>query len=91
MFIVFGSISTKTTVAPLNTNASAVETNVYDGIITSSPSLISHKRAAISVACVHDVVRSALAVFVFSSSHALHFLVNSPSPQIFLFSTAFLI
>jgi len=57
----------------------------------TSPSLISHKRAAISVACVHDVVRSALAVFVFSSSHALHFLVNSPSPQIFLFSTAFLI
>ena len=82
MFIVSGRISTKTAFAPRRTNASAVDTNVYDGIITSSPGCISAKIAAISVACVHDVVNKAFLVPVVFSIHSEHFFVNSPSPQI---------
>ena len=50
MFIVLGSISTKTIFAPLKTNGFTVETNVNEGAITSSPSFISANIAAISVA-----------------------------------------
>ena len=37
IFIVSGRISTNFTLAPRNTKASAVDTKVYDGMITSSP------------------------------------------------------
>ena len=57
--------------------------------MTSSPGLISARRAAISVACVQEVVRRAFAVPVWSSIHLLHFLVNSPSPLILWFWIAF--
>ena len=46
--MVSGRISTNTIRAPLCTKASAVETNVYDGMMTSSPGWISLRNAAIS-------------------------------------------
>ena len=55
----FGSsprLSTNTIVAPWRTNASALETNVYDGTITSSPGPTPVRMAAISSASVHEVV-----------------------------------
>ena len=55
--MVSGRMSTNTTVAPLSTKASAVDTKVNDGKITSSPGIISHKIAAISVAWVQLVVK----------------------------------
>ena len=76
-------MSTKTIVAPLCTNASAVETNVYEGIITSSPGLISANIAAISNACVQEVVNKTLLALNFSSIQILQLFVKRPSPQIF--------
>ena len=49
-------MSTKTGTAPRSTKALAVETNVNDGMITSSPSARSSSMAAISSACVQEVV-----------------------------------
>ena len=43
-------------VAPWRTNASAVETKVYEGTITSSPGPTPVRIAAISSASVHEVV-----------------------------------
>ena len=61
MFNVSGRMSTKTGRAPRSTKALTVETNVNDGTITSSPGRMSKRRAAISNACVQEVVRSAFA------------------------------
>ena len=55
MFSVSGRMSTNTGVAPRSTNALAVETNVNDGMITSSPGPMSSSSAAISSAAVHEV------------------------------------
>ncbi len=52
--------------------------------MTSSPLSILHSNAAISRACVQEVVSNAFCVFVFSSIQLLHFFVKSPSPHIFL-------
>ena len=51
--------------------------------MTSSPALISHRIAASSVACVHDVVSRTPAESVFSFIQLLHICVYLPSPQIF--------
>ena len=48
--------SANTTFAPSRKKAKAVDTNVYDGIITSSPACKSHSIAHISNASVPDVV-----------------------------------
>src|SRR5262245_33874692 len=53
-FSVSGRMSTNTGRAPERTNAFAVETNVYEGMITSSPGCTSHRSAAISSPAVHD-------------------------------------
>ena len=58
-FSVSGRMSANTGRAPRRTNAFAVETNVKAGTITSSPGSMSSRRAAISSACVHEVVRRA--------------------------------
>ncbi len=55
-----GRMSANTGRAPRSTKALAVETNVNDGTITSSPGRASSSSAAISRACVQDVVSSAL-------------------------------
>ena len=52
-----GRMSTKTGVAPRSTKALAVETNVKDGMITSSPGPTSASSAAISSAAVQECVR----------------------------------
>ena len=46
--------------APRITNALTLDTNVKAGTITSSPGLMSSRNAAISRACVQDVVSSTL-------------------------------
>ena len=56
--------------------------------MTSSPSLKSHKSAAISRAWVQEVVSRHLAVPVIFSRYSLHFLVKIPSPQMCILSTA---
>ena len=58
MLSVSGRMSTKTSRAPSRTNALAVDTNVNDGKITSSPGFRLHKMAAISRAAVHEGVNS---------------------------------
>ena len=83
IFIVSGRMSTKTSVAPANTNELAVDEKVNEGRITSSPGSKSHKKAAISNAVDPLVVRSAFFVPNLSSIHLSHFFVNGPSPQIF--------
>ena len=42
MFRVSGRLSTKTGIAPSLTTALAVETNAYEGMMTSSPGPIPH-------------------------------------------------
>ncbi len=76
-----GRMSTNTGRAPRSTNALTVETNVNAGQITSSPGWMSSSSAAISSACVHDVVSSALRAPVISSSSAWQRLVKAPSPE----------
>ena len=66
-----GTDVAKTGRAPRRTNAFSVETNVNDGAITSSPGPTSSSRAAISSACVHDVVRSAFGTPRTCSQHVL--------------------
>ena len=65
-----GRMSTNTGLAPRSTNALAVETNVSDGMITSSPGPMSSSIAAISSAAVHDGVNRALAQPNSRSSHS---------------------
>lgn len=50
--------------------------------MTSSPDWVSVRNATISVACVHDVVSSALVIPVFFSNHSLQSFVYFPSPLI---------
>ena len=60
MFSVSGRMSTNTGTPPRSTNAFAVETKVYDGMMTSSPGPMSASIAAISSAAVQECVSSAL-------------------------------
>ena len=64
MFNVSSLMSTKTGVAPLRTTALAVETKVYEGIMTSSPSFKAKKIAAISSAAVQECVSNACGLLV---------------------------
>src|SRR6056297_1102062 len=89
IFIVSGLISTNTILAPLNTKALAVDTKVKEGIITSSPSLISQINAAISNPAVQDGVKK---IFWESNSFSINLhacLENSPFPEIFPVSIDF--
>jgi len=60
MFIVSGSTSIKTILAPLKANAFAVLEKVKLGMMISSPSLMSNKIAANSSAAVQEGVKRAL-------------------------------
>ena len=60
MLSVSARMSTKTGTPPRSTKAFAVDTNVNDGMITSSPGRMSARSAAISSAAVHECVSSAL-------------------------------
>src|SRR5438094_9208508 len=80
-FRVSGLISMKIGRAPRSTKALTVETKVKEGTITSSPGLRSRSSAAISSACVQDVVSMALGTPRVYSSKLWHFLVNIPSPD----------
>ncbi len=77
-----GRTSQKTGLAPRRTKALTVETKVNDGTMTSSPGPMSSSRAAISSACVQEVVSSAFGTPSVCSSSAWHFLVNVWSPAI---------
>ncbi len=81
MFIVPGSTSTKTGTAPRRTNAFAVETNVYDGMMTSSPGVRSSRIAASSSACVHELVRSTRDDPVMAARRSELRTVHGPSPE----------
>jgi hypothetical protein len=59
-----------TIVAPLKTKALAVETNVKEGMMTSSPGLIPERIADISNASVQEVVRRHFPAPVLSQSHS---------------------
>ena len=70
-----GRMSANTGLAPRSTKALAVETNVNDGTMTSSPGLRSSSSAAISRACVQEVVSSALGAPTACSSRVWHSFV----------------
>ena len=72
----------------VSTMAVAVLENVKLGRITSSPLCSPQSRAAISSAVVPLVVKRTFWAPKRSSSHAWHFLVNCPSPQILCASIA---
>ena len=78
MFSVSARMSTNTGTAPRSTKALAVETNVNDGMMTSSPGSRSSSSAAISSAAVHECVSSALARAGRRSSHAWQRFVKAP-------------
>ena len=88
MFSVSGRTSTKTGVPPRTTTAVAVETNVNDGITTSSPGLTSRSITAISRAAVHECVSRTWSLPMRSLSHWLHRSVNGPLPARCPFSIA---
>lgn len=69
MFMVSGRMSTYTILAPRWTKASAVDTKVKEGRITSSPAFTPHSSAASSRALVQEVVSSTLGAPVHCSSH----------------------
>jgi hypothetical protein len=69
-------------VAPRSKKALAVETNVYDGRMTSSPGSMSQSRAAISSAEVQEVVSSTRVAPNARSINSWHSRVNGPSPPI---------
>ena len=62
-------MSTNTGVAPRRTKAFAVETNVNDGMITSSPGPTPERIAAISKAAVQECVSSTLSTCIRFCSH----------------------
>jgi hypothetical protein len=69
MLQVSSRISTNTGVAPRSTNAFAVDTNVNDGMRTSSPGPTSDSIAAISSAAVQECVSSTFSTRNCSWSH----------------------
>src|SRR5438132_6198320 len=71
----------KTGRAPRKTNAFATDTNVNEGTITSSPGEISRSSAAISSACVQDVVRSAFTTPSSDSRSWWQRRLKGPSPD----------
>ena len=73
-------MSIKTGTPPLNTNAFAVETNVKDGMMISSPGFILSSKALISSADVHEWVSRAFLQLILSSSQSWHLDVKEPSP-----------
>ena len=60
--------------------AFAVDTKVYDGMITSSPSSRSNNSAAISSAAVHECVSRTRCAENLSSISSWHRCVKRPSP-----------
>ncbi len=82
MFSVSGSMSTKTGVAPRRTNALAVEENVNDGMITSSPGPTPASSAVISSAPVHECVMSTVRVPVSSRISAWQCSPAGPLPPV---------
>ena len=79
MLSVSGLISTNTGTPPRSTNALAVETNVNDGMTTSSPGSMPASSAAISRAAVHEWVSSARPHPTVCSSHSSQRFENWPS------------
>ena len=79
-FSVSGRMSTNTGRAPRSTTAFTVDTKVKGGTMTSSPGRRSSRSAAISSACVHEVVSSAFGDPVSRSSHSWQARVYGPSP-----------
>src|SRR5437899_5106888 len=88
MLSVSSRTSTNTGTPPRSTKALAVETNVNEGMMISSPGSIPARIAAISSAPVHECVSSALAQPMVRSSQAWQRLVNGPSPERCMFSCA---
>ncbi len=82
MFSVSGRTSTNFSVAPRNRKAFAVETNVCEGRMTSSPGSTSHSNAAISKADVHEVVSRTRVAPKRCSISCWHSRVNGPSPLV---------
>src|SRR5699024_2901726 len=74
--------------APLSAYAFAVETNVYEGIITSSFLAKFIKRALISSAAVQEGAKRAFLAGSSVSSHSVHLAPNLPFPDnLFSFNT----
>jgi hypothetical protein len=84
MFKVSGLTSTKTGLAPARITAFAVDTNVNEGMITSSPGSRSQSIAANSRAEVHDGVINTLGIANRSSINLAQARVKKPSAAIFL-------
>jgi len=61
MLGISGKVSAKTILAPLSRKALAVEGNVNEGMMTSSPGPTSERMAAISKASLHEVVSKVFA------------------------------
>ncbi|VVT29630.1 conserved hypothetical protein [Hoeflea sp. EC-HK425] len=80
MFIVPGSTSAKMGVAPRSTTALAVDVNVKEGMMTSSPGPRSSSNIAISSAAVQECVRNALLQLKWRCSIFSHSPVKCPSP-----------
>jgi hypothetical protein len=74
-------MSTNTGTAPRSATALAVETNVNEGMITSSPGARSARIAASSSADVQEPVRSTRAAPVRCSSQRLQRSVKGPLPD----------
>ena len=81
-FSVSGRMSAKTMRAPRRAKAFAVETNVKEGTITSSPARKSNKSEAISSACVQEVVSNARRTPRASRSRFSHFIEKQLLPAI---------
>ncbi len=74
-------MSTNTGVAPLRAKAFAVDTNVNDGMMISSPGAASIRIAAISSAPVQECVSSARGTSSVRSIQVWHLAVNGPLPD----------
>jgi hypothetical protein len=82
MLSVSSRMSTNTGRAPARTKALAVDTKVYDGMITSSPGSTSHKSAAISNPAVQEGIIRARAIPKRSWIRRAQPLENRPSAAI---------
>src|SRR5262249_3829107 len=87
-YSVSSGMSAKTGRAPRRTTALTVEENVNAGTITSSPGPRSWRRAAISSACVQDVVSRTRGAPRSSSSTPWARREKGPSPEMCRFATA---